>query len=454
MLIKKILLSTIISLLFFMKIVAQNKNDSSNLKISISKNILVGTESKESQLIEPHVAAHPTNPNHLIAAAAVKSTTKRNDYDIEHCVVFVSKDGGKTWKRTDMTGQAGIDAWVGFSENKAIVSTLGPHPLYSEYKFNSVLQMLVYTSFDGGDNWTKTPQSLGGSYDGPRSTPAKDGSIFITAHTGVRGKAPNAQIFVAKVLNNNYIEKMSYVNPSNLNIGIDGIVSYNDGTLAISFQDYQYPVSGPMRDENGWRGVIKTRREWLITSSDEGQTFSPPKLITESFYDRANDLSVDKTEGKFKDRLYCVGSSTNYESVLFTYSDDKGDTWTDATPIEKIKNIGIRKEPHVAINKDGVIAVSWFDSRDNPESKLCYSPYIAFSVDGGKTFNKSVKVADKKSCVNPKISGENVANRWPVGGDYFGLTATADGRFHIVWPDARSGKFEVMAASASVINNN
>ena len=107
----------------------------------------------------------------------------------------------------------------------------------------------------------------------------------------------------------------------------------------------------------------------------------------------------------------------------------------------------------MAINKDGVLAISWLDSRDYGESDytgLCYNTYMTFSMDGGKTFSEPVKLSTEKSCVDPKVAGEFVARRWPVGGDYFGLTATSDGKFHIVWPDARSGKFELMTSSVAI----
>jgi hypothetical protein len=37
-----------------------------------------------------------------------------------------------------------------------------------------------------------------------------------------------------------------------------------------------------------------------------------------------------------------------------------------------------------------------------------------------------------------------------MGGDYFGLTAGADGRFHLVWSDARDGAFQIWTAAVSV----
>ena len=44
----------------------------------------------------------------------------------------------------------------------------------------------------------------------------------------------------------------------------------------------------------------------------------------------------------------------------------------------------------------------------------------------------------------------SAASRWVNGGDYMGLTASADGHFHPVWADARSGTYQVYTAEVRV----
>ncbi len=425
-----------------------------NLEIQVGKNIQLNEALPNEQFFEPYISAHPNKPNHLLAVGWVNSTLKKRDSSVERCAAFVSNNGGQSWDRSDLPNTFCADPWVSLTEKGAVLTALD---------METSNQLFAYFSSDGGQSWDKNVQSLGYFHDGPRSTFTKDGSIFIASHQSARDgdNIRRTAIYVGKSMKPNrrgyqYIEKKNLVFPSNLNLAIDGVATLSDGSLAIIYQDFQRHVKGPQKDENGnWRGILKTRREWLISSKDGGRTFTFPKMITESCYDRANDLVADTTDGAFKDRLYSACGGDNGTSILFMYSkgEYKGDYWSDATPIELPATLkGERRDPHIAVNKDGMVAVAWLDNRDSPDK--CVTPYITVSTDGGETFAKPVRVGDSLSCPNDK-AGKHVteSGRWSWGGDYFGLTAAADGRFHVLWPDARSGKFELMTAAVSVSKN-
>ena len=64
---------------------------------------------------------------------------------------------------------------------------------------------------------------------------------------------------------------------------------------------------------------------------------------------------------------------------------------------------------------------------------------------------KCVNTVDVNRVLFPEKQESIFNGRWSWGGDYFGLTAAADGRFHVLWPHARSGKFELMPAAISVV---
>lgn len=430
--------------------IAQNNKENSKLKISVGKNIIVGTAS-DQQYIEPWVDAHPTNPNHLIAVAAAASAVNKKDLDIENCAIFVSKDGGKSWKKHDIPGKGGIDSWVSYSDNRAVVTTLGESPVYEEYKFNSYHQLLVHTSEDGGDTWTKTPQSLGRGHDSPRSVSDRDGRTYIITGKGyLDGTTPRIGIYVASVHpKTGYAEKLTLIGPSNLNQVNDGLTTLSDGTLVITYHDFQKPAD--YEKYGKFAGRLKTRRVWAMTSKDKGKTFSVPKLITEASYGRPTDLVAD-TSNVYRDRLYNVSIGDKFKSIIVTHSADGGEQWSDPILVEPLAPSNQeRLIPQIAVNKDGIVAVAWMDNRDNPTGK-CYAPYIIFSTDGGNTFSNLTKVGSELSCPTPSQAGEYISERrrWLAGGDYFGLTTTADGKFHVVWPDARSGKFDLMTSAITV----
>ena len=100
------------------------------------------------------------------------------------------------------------------------------------------------------------------------------------------------------------------------------------------------------------------------------------------------------------------------------------------------------------MNREGVIGVSWYEIHD----KTCFDLYFTASLDSGETFLPEVRVSSATSCPDtPQDKGVfDGGTTFGAGGDYSGLTATSDGRFHVVWSDARSGIYQLRTATVSV----
>ena len=79
----------------------------------------------------------------------------------------------------------------------------------------------------------------------------------------------------------------------------------------------------------------------------------------------------------------------------------------------------------IAVNRDGVIAITWNDRRDDPEDQ-CFRPYVGISLDGGRTFAHERRISDRATC-------PGAGSRWLNGGETHGLAALPDGSFRIVW---------------------
>ncbi len=224
----------------------------------------------------------------------------------------------------------------------------------------------------------------------------------------------------------------------------------------------------------------------LVTSSDGGETFNPAVKIND-MYDHWTDadiarLAVDNSSGVFKDRLYAVwsdGRAGGRKHILLSYSADKGKTWAPPRRIDDddrlpygglLRNAGM---PAVAVNKDGVVGVSWYDRRDNATNDVDYWPRFAVSFDGGESFSPSVRVSEQ-----PRVLGKNeewvahsdhaadsvlklkadplgvgfkvTREEWEWGGHTAGLAATADGAFHPLWIDNRTGMHQMWTAPVTV----
>jgi hypothetical protein len=196
-------------------------------------------------------------------------------------------------------------------------------------------------------------------------------------------------------------------------------------------------------------------------------------------------------------------------NVWLVRSTDKGRTWSAPARINDNRPSGFvkdyRMKPTVAVNHRGVVAVSWYDRRNDPTHQ-CWEYFVALSTDGGATFSPNRAVSTAPSCppaeLPPAISVNNLSppldpNHPPDSviarmstvertmtqgesldraaraeaakgipnarlnvsfnpgrtlriGDYSGLAADIDGVFHPLWIDRRSGASELFTARVTV----
>ena len=414
-------------------------------EVRVGRDVSVGATPEGKLMIEPHLAAHPIDPNRLLAVGM----TTEPDYSEEYCMIFASFDGGQSWTQQRPRGGGCGDPWLSLTEEGAVLTALGTHPDLPD----NGNQLLAYFSSDGGTSWPSVPQSLGRGHDGPRSLPVGNSTVYVTSGNGwtdadgrrhwglflgrTSGPVPYVAIQAARH------------SPSNLNQNMEGIAMLSNGVLILTYQDFQRPVGGVERAFRGRAGALENRRVWAIASPDEGRTLPPPMLVTESCYARPTFLAVDATEGPYQDRLYHVCPGEELKTILVTSSSDQGWEWTDATPIEgPADTFGSKNFPVIAVNNEGVVAVAWMDRREDPSGD-CYAPYLAASTDGGATFSRPVRVATAMSCPDASRTGQ-AGTRFRTGGDYFGLVGAVDGRFHVLWPDARDGIFRLRTTTVSV----
>jgi hypothetical protein len=176
--------------------------------------------------------------------------------------------------------------------------------------------------------------------------------------------------------------------------------------------------------------------------------------VFDVFYPR---LAVDPGPGAFSGRLYCVwrdGPSSDESYILFSRSLDSGATWT--TPVivsEQPAGPDAAADyqadiPAVAVNKDGVVAVSWYDRRAMVKHTIGpggvippvggYNARLRVSRDGGATWDPSVQLNEKP------MTGEMLEARY-----WTGLAAAADGKFHAAWIGDSTGTRQVWTATVT-----
>ena len=77
---------------------------------------------------------------------------------------------------------------------------------------------------------------------------------------------------------------------------------------------------------------------------------------------------------KFKDRVYFVralGAGSNYSGIWMNFSADGGKVWSKDKRVDLFQHSFGSKAmvPSVAVNKNGVIGISWVDSQNESNQK-------------------------------------------------------------------------------------
>lgn len=165
-------------------------------------------------------------------------------------------------------------------------------------------------------------------------------------------------------------------------------------------------------------------------------------------------LAADATRTQLRDRLYAVWSNTDSggHQVLFCSSQDGGKNWTKPAIIsEQAEGEADQTEaahtysafmPAIAVNTKGVIGVSWYDTRSVPSQQHGWDARFRASLDGGETWLSSVRVSRATSLFKASDSDDP--------GDTSGIAADANGAFHPVWIDNRTGIRQAWTATVVV----
>ena len=179
------------------------------------------------------------------------------------------------------------------------------------------------------------------------------------------------------------------------------------------------PARGPQVDGDGERqpldGVLDRRRRDVLEAArkvghTEPTTSTTRRLQLAGFGKFAADTESAALPGPDVRR---AGRTPGYgrPRILFSRTLDRGKTWSAPKPIDDaIPKAATQWQPAVAVNKDGVVAVTWFDTRDSVSDGK-FHQYLAASLDGGDTFLPTVRVSSEAS--NPKGAGNSPADcRW------------------------------------------
>lgn len=443
-------------------------------RVIVGPNILVSRDGDVAH-VELMVATSPKDPKRLVGGAIIGRPGGG-----WACKTYASTDGGYTWFDAIFPEQVefgGADPQVAFTADgtglfAALGSVRDEHGGMRE-------GVLVYRSEDGGHTWGKPVLATVGG-DHPQITVdhtggRHNGRVYIGyLHTQRQhGAGPNIEYQISVVRSDDggrtFTEPVLAVSGKGvIGINVTSVHVLSDGTVMVPYADFDFHQTSQPRTE-------ATSNLCIVASSDGGDTYSQAAKVATQYRKLQPALggfpmyAADVSPGPYRDRIY--GAWVDYHSgdgrIVFTYSTDKGRTWKEPFHIDPSGPAGSRQyQVMLAVNKDGVVGITWFDTRA-AHDLAHYDEYFAASTDGGATFLKSVRISSRTSEMfgigNMQIIPEawhyqafarvsfiSPATRWRAGGDYMGLAADSTGVFHPFWADSRSGTFQIWTARVEV----
>ncbi len=220
-----------------------------------------------------------------------------------------------------------------------------------------------------------------------------------------------------------------------------------DGTLAVAFRD--------TFSNNAQGGQSIPNRLLIVTSSDGGKTWSAPvsiaaiRVADDYFpHEHYRNLTLpafacDPKTGQ----LYIAWANltSGDADILFSTSSDHGQTWSAPVRVndDALGNGAEQFQPQMAVAPNGVLSISFFDTRIDPQHRLI-DVFLAQSINHGVSFLPNVRVTTRSW--DPAVDAPVNSSGSQFIGDYQGLAA--DNQFvHPFWNDTRTGLQEIFTVA-------
>jgi hypothetical protein len=386
--------------------------------------------------IEPVVAVDPAHPGRIaVAAMAIEELHEDRFNDSWRVVVLVSTDSGANWTSRSLpptpSGPAiGDPSLVWTTDGTLYLTALVLHA-------DRNLHTWLWSSRDEGRSWTteRIPAAAAGSEDHPVLTAAAPGpspalTVFATiALTGISSSArgPGGVTF----------SPVALYSPNQENNNLGWGLSLLDGELLFTY----YSMSRKMPSSL-----------WAVRSRDGGRTWVSTRITDRQVPVGFPMLAEDRSAGLLTGRVYAVWIADEESgNVMLGHSDDGGVSWSRPVIVNHDRALVLRARPAVHVSRQGVVAVSWTDGRDDVKGRgaWCWDVYASVSLDGGETFQPDIRLTGAVTCSQLPGNGR-AGQRWRWGGDYAGIGSDSMGRFLVGWSDSRSGVFQPYLARITV----
>jgi hypothetical protein len=246
---------------------------------------------------------------------------------------------------------------------------------------------------------------------------AASGAVFINvAHSSDGGATFSSPVAVtSKSLSTAATGSMPAVAPN--------------GDLYVTYQDFGLTPGGIS----------------VVKSTDGGQTFGPPKTVSNFFpissMTGGNTVRVNSFPRIVIDansNLHVVYNAITHflgpdrSDIYYVRSSDGGNTFSQPVLLNDDGSSTTQFFPCIAVAADGTLGARWWDRRNDPGNDSLTDVYMAVSKDGGMTWSKNFRVSDHNWVFGPEEPGLNPGYH----GDYDDIAADGT-NFYISWSDER-----------------
>jgi hypothetical protein len=400
--------------------------------------------------LETAITVNPANPRNIIATwkQDVGPDSTRSD------LVASSQDGGKTWTRTTIpdltvctggTADTGSDPWVSaggdgtvyFSGLAADISTV-PHPTTA---------VVASHSGDGGRTWP-APATVAPPLQG-NETDAITGSPTLGGH--------------AYTVWANFTFDFPRTNTLEFSRTTDSGTTWSPPVLIDQTGPFAWDQAPRLLVlPNGTLLTLFARTDleagfgahYAARSLDEGRTWLPPvqvgpQLPLLEFFDpetgeqfpQAHFPSAAVAPDGTAYLAFEANSSATSGGIGVAKSRDGGLTWSSST-LPGVSAYAF--EPAIAVNKHGIVGVTWYDLRnDRPgDAALTADVWFAHSHNRGESWRQT-HVAGPTDLRTAPLPGHNYV------GEYQGLAGLRNGfaaAFTLPAPQAKDGPTDIFFA--------
>jgi hypothetical protein len=377
---------------------------------------------------EVHAVVNPVDPANFVVSSIRQQVYQGQIADLS-CPLYYTRDDGANWQLSPFLTTPGASEALTVGGGDPVLAADADGTLYFSWlgfylpsTFDRLISELYWVySTDRGASWVRPEKDVIARADMPLN-----GSVqhFVDKQwlaVDRSGAATRGTLYAAflRVSDSRMRIVLRRKLPGALQFSTEEVSISPESQTVVQFTSIDVDTEGGVHVT--WFGSTDENHFslWHARSVDGGESFPEVTKISDlifpkfSIEDRMGEIPGMSTQrmypcpqlaadkGAYPGFLYMtwtangiIAKEGNGTDIYFTRSTDNGRSWEAARIINDDEK-GIRRDqfhPSIAVNAQGVVAVTWYDRREDSTNRSARY-YIAVSRDGGARFLPNRPVA-------------------------------------------------------------